>query len=290
MKKIKNFMLFMVIVSFGLLALHTNNFDIRKATTDSGFDSSWDSGGSSWDSGSSSWDSSSGGPGYLGEEDAMVILVTIIVFAIVLVAIKLINQVGSTSNSTSISKPNRRMYVDDKIKEYGIDENKMIETAYSTYVDIQNAWMDNDINRVKDKLSDELFNTYKMQLLTLKRNNQCNVMSDFNFISGYIYDIDDSNNKLSISVYLNVNCKDYLIDKSSEKVLRGNKNKVWDYEYTIDYLITKDMKDVLNKCPNCGAGLDEEAGARIICPYCRTLLVRNSPNLVMTRKHMNRQR
>ena len=44
------------IVFFSVLLF--SKIDFRKLTTDSGFDSSWDSGGSSWDS-SSSWSSSS---------------------------------------------------------------------------------------------------------------------------------------------------------------------------------------------------------------------------------------
>jgi hypothetical protein len=292
-KKLTNLMLLILVVSIGLLSYRTNNFDIKKATADSGFDSGWDSGGSSggssWDSGSSWYhdSSSGGGDSSVSEEEVLLILMIFITFLIC--SFIYVHFFEKTIGESSINRPKKKDYVDEKLKEYGIDEVKMVDVAYSTYLDIQKAWMDNDINKVKDKLSDELYNTYKMQLLTLKRKNQQNVMSDFNFVDGYIYDIDDSNDKLSLSVFLNVKCKDYLIDIETGRVLRGSKSKIWNYEYTIDYLITKKAEDVLKKCPNCGAGLNEESGSRIICPYCRTLLVRTSPNLVMTRKHMNNQ-
>ena len=80
-----------------------------------------------------------------------------------------------------------------------------------------------------------------------------------------------------------------IIKEEGNILLRGSKNRVLKYFYTIDFLISKSPDDVLKKCPNCGAELDKETGSRLICPYCRTLLVRKSPNLVMTRKHMERQ-
>ena len=298
-KYLKNIMAFFFIVSISLLVLKTNNFDLRSVSVDSGFDSSWDSGGSSssWDSGSSSsssWDhdssSSSGEPSDVNPLSFFVILLITIIICLIITHYFIKGLEKNSMYANGIGKPRINDDVKDKLKMYSIDEMSIISLAYSTYVDIQKAWMDNDINRVKDKLSDELYNTYKMQLLTLKRKEQCNVMSDFKYIDGYIYEIDDSNDKLSISVFLNVNCRDYLIDSKTEKVLRGNKSKLWNYEYTIDFLIAKDPCDVLNKCPNCGAGLDEEKGSRLICPYCRTLLIRNSPTLIMTRKHMNNQR
>ena len=298
-KYLKNIMAFFFIVSISLLVLKTNNFDLRSVSVDSGFDSSWDSGGSSssWDSGSSSsssWDhdssSSSGEPSDVNPLSFFVILLIIIIICFIITHYYIKDLEKNSMYANGIGKPRINDDVKDKLKMYSIDEMSIISLAYSTYVDIQKAWMDNDINKVKDKLSDELYNTYKMQLLTLKRKGQCNVMSDFMFLDGYIYEIDDSNDKLSISVFLNVTCKDYLIDSKTEKVLRGNKFKKWNYEYTIDFLIAKDPSDILNKCPNCGAELDSEKGSRLICPYCRTLLIRNSPTLIMTRKHMNNQR
>ena len=296
-KNLKHFMIFVFVISTAFLAYRTNSFDLRRVTVDSGFDSSWDSGGSSWSSSGSSWDSgsswsSSSSSGGYGDEELSTgeIIFMLIIFNMIIIYFIVLDIRTSKKGFKSVAKPIRQPDLKDKLTKYGIDEKKMLELAYETYVDIQNAWMKNDINLVKEKLSDELYNTYKMQLLTLKRKNQSNIMSDFNYLDGYIYDIDDSNDKLSISVFLNVNCKDYLIDLNTEKVLRGNKNKLWNYEYTIDYLLAKNKDEVLKKCPNCGAGLDEEVGSRLICPYCRTLLVRNSPNLVMTRKHMNNQR
>ena len=287
-----------LIMGIGFLAAYrANNYSLRGATADSGFDSGFDSGGSSsWDSGgSSSWDSggSSGGSGSsinYDEDEAAIIVTFIIIMFFVLMAFHLssLPSVTPTTSSTK-KKVKAKDYVPEKLKTYGIDEVKMIDIAYNTYVDIQNAWMDIEIDKVKDKLSDELYNTYKMQLLTLKRKKQRNVMSDFEFVEGFIYDIDDSKDNLSISIDLKVKCRDYLINDENKKVVRGNKNKLWNYEYTIDFLIAKSIEDVLKKCPSCGAELDEEKGSRLLCPYCRTLLVRKSPNLVMTRKHMERQ-
>jgi preprotein translocase subunit SecG/DNA-directed RNA polymerase subunit RPC12/RpoP len=275
------------IVSLGFVAYRTNGFDIKSATADSGFDSGGGGGGFSGGGGgswSSSGSSSSHRSGSSSGDSGLAVVIFILFWAFIF-CITAISYQKSNNKSITVKE-----YVPDKLKEHGMNEEEIMKIAYNTYVEIQKAWMDIEIDRVKDKLSDEIYNMYKMQLITLKRNKQHNIMSDFNYIGGYIYDIDDSTDNISISVVLNVNCKDYISNDEDQKVVSGNKNKLWDYTYTIDFLIAKSLDDVLDECPNCGAELDKEAGSRLICPYCRTLLVRNSPTLVMTRKHMEEEK
>ena len=71
------------IMGIGLVVLH-NNFSLRTVATDSGWDSSYDSGGG-WDSGGSSWDSSSsdygsGGSSITPEESLLILEVLLCVF------------------------------------------------------------------------------------------------------------------------------------------------------------------------------------------------------------------
>lgn len=304
-KKRLGTMVIIFLVTIGVFAYHTNNYSLRGATADSGFDAGYDSGGgggsswssggssSSWDSGGSSHYSHSGSGGFSTPEGraamAVIFIILFVIAGACYLTVVLFDALASRFEVTTVSVP-VKSYVHEKLKEYKIDEEQLIKLAYDIYVEIQKAWMDINIDRVKDKLSDVLYNSYKMQLLTLKRNGQKNIMSDFKFKEGYIYDIDDSTDNISISIFLNVNCKDYIIKEEGNILLRGNKNKILDYYYTIDFLISKSPDDVLNKCPNCGAELDQETGSRLICTYCRTLLVRNSPTLIMTRKHMEKQR
>lgn len=181
------------------------------------------------------------------------------------------------------------IYVDlseEELAKYGIDSEVLKNKIYNIYVDIQTSWMNNSIENVRGVLSDDMFNMYKTQLLTLERKNQRNIMSDFVFIGAYINSVEEYNDQLVIKVGLEVSCKDYLIDITTSKVIRGNKNNVNDYLYELIF-VKNSSTDVLN-CPNCNAKL-ENVGSSVKCSYCGSVIVRNSDNLVMTSKKMIRQ-
>ena len=159
--------------------------------------------------------------------------------------------------------------------------------TFNIYKEVQIAWMDLDIERVRNILSDEMFNTYKMQLETLKVKNQKNMMEDINLVDVYITNIYQKNNQDVIDVIMKVTCRDYLIDINSNKVLRGEKNKVWNYEYKLSYMRTN-ISNELNYCPNCGAKLSE--GSSIKCSYCNAIINKETDKFILIDKKMLSQR
>ena len=171
MKKNKTWIFLILIIPVLLITIST-----QKVKADSGFDTSYDSGGSSWDSSSSSdWDSgdysSSGGGSFIG----------LVVFTVIfIIAIKSALDKSKATNvhpsmvGSSLS--------DDEIRKYipNFDRNKFITDRFNDYVQIQNAWMNFDYNTLRSKLTDELYNQYAMQLDTMKIKNEQNIMRDFN--------------------------------------------------------------------------------------------------------------
>ena len=271
---------------------------------DSGFDSSWDSGGSdfdsgsSWDSGSSydsgsSWSSGSSGGNYSSSPSSlfnfiMAMFGTFIPFIIFFIVITTILS-ATKKNTNNISYYNRRLTkeeIDAKLGETFNIDNFYNET-FKIYKDIQIAWMDLDIERVRNILSDEMLNSYKMQLETLKVKNQKNMMEDINLVDVYITNIYQKNNQDVIDVIMKVTCKDYLIDINSNKVLRGEKNKVWNYEYKLSYMRTN-ISNELNYCPNCGSKLSE--GSSVKCTYCNAIINKETDKFILIDKKMISQR
>ena len=305
-------------VLFGVLYHHDVNY--KTLATDSGFDSSWDSGGwgggwdsggsSSWDWGSSdsSWgDSDWSGSGYsYGNSEggfAMFLVmaglfgmlgVIVAIFTIISAFSKSSNKKSSSTNS--IPKPympSHSIITDFEVKlleEFGYTEESIIDEAYKVYVNIQGAWSNNDIDKAREYLSNELYNQYKSQLATLKMKKQRNVMNSFSFVKGIVSKVRrEGDDGLVIHLTMNVNCVDYLLNEETNTVARGEKDKVWDYVYELSYELHKEGDNLVKNCPNCCAKLKGKSPT-VKCEYCGSLVVRKVPKVVLIDKKMTYQR
>lgn len=167
------------------------------------------------------------------------------------------------------------------------DHKEFYDQVFKTYKDIQIAWMNNTLEEVRSLLSDEMFNMYKMQLLTLTTKNQKNMMENINFVEANIMDIRRSSNKEEIDVKLVVTCRDYIIDINTNKVLRGDKNIITEYTYKLS-LIKTNQKTRIKTCPNCGSKIENHASTK--CEYCNSIIIQDTNNYVLTEKKVLNQR
>lgn len=112
--------------------------------------------------------------------------------------------------------------------------------AFNVYKDLQIAWMNFEYDKIKELVSDEIFNKYKGQLEQLSSDGQKNIMDKIEFKSNKIIDIYIENGIEIIRCRMKVTCYDYIID-NNEKVLKGKKNKNCNYSY--DFIFNKNLKD-----------------------------------------------
>lgn len=274
MKKNKTLIFLILIIPVLLITIST-----QKVKADSGFDTSYDSGGSSWDSSSSSdWDSgdysSSGGGSFIG----------LIVFTVIfIIAIKSALDKSKATNvhpsmvGSSLS--------DDEIRKYipNFDRNKFITDRFNDYVQIQNAWMNFDYNTLRSKLTDELYNQYAMQLDTMKIKNEQNIMRDFNIQSMVITNIKEENGELEVTTNSVISFYDYIIQNG--RVVRGNVNRRITSLYEMKFVCNKEAMS--NKCPSCHAPLNNNSSQ--VCEYCGSVITRTGENWVMTKKQTKNQ-
>ena len=291
-KKVKYFLGVLCTLLFG--ALFLLNLDNIKA--DSGWDVDFDTGGSSWSGGSdwggsswssSDWDSdySHSGSSSSGSFSSFGFVVFIIIVVIIIYYLKYNNV---TTTSKYIPEYKYSLIDEEYIKKYIDDFNKQkfLDDAYQIYLDTQKAWSNFDTKSLRNLLTDELFNTYNMQLKALKAKKQKNIMSDFALEKIDTTAINVSNNQITMKVVLEVSFFDYVVDISNN-VLRGNKNHKVSVTYELTFVSTINKKETKN-CPSCGAPINKNSASNV-CEYCNSTLVKNTYSWVLAKKENKRQ-
>lgn len=275
----KKFIVFLIVI--GMLFSGVN---LVKA--DSGWDSSYDSGGGwdsgGWDSGGwdsgGSWSSSSSGGSYSdGDGFAFMIIFAVVVIIIIYFSI---NNRGGKGGSGSTSNFNKYSDIkDDRLKKIGMDADEFKKLAFELYKSIQEEWMNFDYEGLRKHLTDELYNSYVMQLDALKVKGQQNIMKDFENIDVKITNITEESGIVNVTVYLHTAMYDYVVD-NNKKTVRGKDNHKIDIEYSITFVKASD--ESLKKCPNCGAPFEGVAGGK--CEYCGSTIVIGPKEYVMSKK------
>ena len=270
-----------IVLGIALLVL-----PFTKGRADSGWDSSYSGGsssssysGSSSSSGSSYYGSSGGS--YDGETSGSAIIF-IVIFVIVLVII-LSRSKGASSNFYNVTLMTQEEI--DKI-DPSIKLEEFMPKMFDLYVKIQKAWTNFNYDELRDCLSDELFNNYKMQLETLELEMGKNIMDDFKYIDGGVVSIRKTDLTEEVQIKLHVQMKDYVINTTDNSVKHGDPNKTMDINYIIT--LEKSIRNEINNCPNCGGELKDTASQK--CPYCDAVLVKGSKDFVMTKKQNMQQR
>jgi len=278
-----------VLAFIGIFLILTS-IPVRLLSTDSGFDSSYDSGGSSYDSGGSSfdddydWGDSSSSGSSSGNLEAIIVIATII-FGISLIIVRIGNPticiVRKSKESQTLSLANRKKIDPTIIPQViqGFDQQAFLQDRYQDFVEIQKCWMDFDYNGLKRLVTDELYNQYEMQLETLKMKHQKNVMSDFTYMEGIITNAEkEADDIYAITIELLVNFYDYIVQ--NQAVVRGTVNTKIVMHYQMTF-VTK-LKNSLKTCPNCGAKLTEKSFHK--CEYCGTIIDSEPTNWVLSKK------
>lgn len=308
----KNIFIIIMVMIIGFVTV--NNFYMVKADsgwdTDygGGFDSGWDSNyDSGWDNDYDyDWDddddyhSSSGGGSYsssdASDEEIFIVLAFAIIFMIF--PIFAINAFfNSIKKGAKINESRKKSLLANKYPEL-LQENaiKVIPDfnvtefnfeAYQNFYDVQMAWMEFDYDKLKELLTDELYNSYLLQLDSLKIKNHKNVMKDFVLIESHIYSLKEENNMYVAKVYLEVRFKDYVENKDG-MVMRGSAYNDIQNTYLLTFIRTKEKTTNVNFCPRCGADVTGNVSGE--CEYCKAKLINKKYDWVMSKKEKIDQR
>ncbi|MBR3152858.1 MAG: TIM44-like domain-containing protein [Clostridia bacterium] len=288
---------FSLVIVFCILFLGNYKVNAQYTIADSGFDSSYDSGGSSssWSSSSSSsssWSSSSSDYGSRSSSSSSGSSDPVSVFIMFAFIIGMILW-SIFSNNRGYKPPQRPLHddsmneaeVERKIKQYipDFDKAKFLRDGFNTYLAVQSAWMNFKLEEVRSQLTDELFNMYQSQLDTLEVKGEQNIMKDFKLNRSYLKGVNVQNDNIAINAGFVVEFYDYIIEQSSGKVLRGSDKQKIRITYDMKFRKTLNKDKVALKCPNCGADMKHINGYGV-CEYCRTKIVTENQEWVLTDK------
>lgn len=286
MKKNLKIFLILLIILVAFVSINLTN-------ADSGWDTSYDSGGgsSSWASDSSSYDwgdsdyTSSSRVSSSSPASISIIIftssLTFIIFIFILIYIfNLKNYVNSVTNIKNQFFDIKETRLKEILPDINLSELKQI--ILDKFIDIQNAWMEFDYDKLRELCTDELYNAYKTQLEILKMKNGKNVMKDFTPVEIKITDLNESNGIITIMAFLHISFFDYVIDVTTNVVTRGtNKNKISN-NYMLTFIVAKDNIKRTDKCPNCGAKIDSTISTT--CKYCDSIIVHEAKDFVLSKK------
>ncbi len=157
--------------------------------------------------------------------------------------------------------------------------------AFEIYKDVQIAWMNFDYETLRENVTDEMYNMYKVQLTTLKVKNQINFMQEIDLRDISIIGMDIKESMVSLTVTMQVECYDYIANMNG-KVLRGTKHRKVIYNYAMTF--NKGISNDMDKCPNCGAPIANVNSQT--CPYCDSVIINDSYDWVLSKKQVLSQK
>ena len=278
----KNFVIAIIILILSITA----NIGIINA--DSGFDTNYDAGSSSSDisGGSSSsdsyYDSNGSSSSYIGGNGTLpyvdflndhpvlfIILSIFILLYIVFIFLVILKKIINSRRNKKL-KPDNDLIKNSKLKSQIIENFKKIQIA----------WSNLDLSSVREYLSDELYNSYSMQISTLKEAGQRNIIKNMIVTDINITSISGDSLEKTIKCILTVMLRDYIIN-GEKRVVRGSKNIIYEntYELTLNYKLEN-----IDVCPNCGANIEGK-----ICKYCTAIIPNNKINLSLSKKEIINQ-
>jgi len=262
-----------------------------KTHADAGYHSSYSSGGSSSSSSSYSGGSSYSGSSYSsssygssssssGEGGIGALVVWIIIVVIIIIVM---NSKKNVSTSPTLTKLNSNQNAIAKLKELipGFDEKQFLDEGYKIFLDVENAWMNFELEKVHNEITDELYNMYESQISSMEIKGEQNIMSDFVLKDCAITNCKNENDDIEVTTKYIIEFYDYIIEKSSGKVLRGTKARKLRMYYDFTFIKSKSEAKI-DTCPNCGAEVKVNSAG--VCEYCGSKIVGENTTWVMSKK------
>ena len=146
------------------------------------------------------------------------------------------------------------------------------EKVRTSFKEIQNAWMLQDLSSVRKWISDGMYQRFNTQFLMMKQIDQTNEISDINIHNVFIDDVETDGVFDILHVGIQYTMYDGFESGKYTQLNDGGPSSLTEYWSFIKKSGVKE-KDIYhsNNCPNCGGQLPANGGETARCPYCSTI-------------------
>lgn len=140
-----------------------------------------------------------------------------------------------------------------------------------------------ELNAVKYFITEEMYDRLIFQTKQFEKDGLEFVTEDLMIMDCKLLEYGNWLEKEEIKVLVKAKMKEYIIQKSTDKILRGSNNNFYEKEIVMTFLKrnVEDKEGFLRNCPNCGAETTQTSFGR--CRYCNTLIFPIRYNWVLTR-------
>lgn len=183
----------------------------------------------------------------------------------------------------------KQAQIENQIQASDANFNKeeLIAWSKNLFIKLQQAWTARDWETIRTFETEDLFEQHKNQLQGYINNKQINVMDRICVNYAHLYHYTKEGDKEILTVRLNSRMADYIIDETTNKVIKGDKQT----ERVNTYLLTFIRKDGVKtmpgttqvnttNCPNCGAPTKITSSGK--CEYCGSVLTTGEYNWVLS--------
>lgn len=148
-------------------------------------------------------------------------------------------------------------------------DEKIIAKVENTYIMLLNGIMFDKIDRVKHKISPNIYNYYKDYIENLKNKNLRQMYEEPNIKSIKIIQRKQVNGFEEVSIVLTSRYIEYLADYQNNSYISGNnKSRITKENHLLFTKKNSVIEERVKSCSSCGANIDFNNNG--ICSYCHT--------------------
>lgn len=149
------------------------------------------------------------------------------------------------------------------------NQTEIIAKADNTFIMLLNGIMFDKLERVKHKVSENIYNYYANYIATLKEQDIRQMYDELNVKSTEIISEESTADYHIVKIHLVSRYLDYQVKASDFSYLSGNKDKrVEKDNYLTFQKKNGSTEEIVKKCPGCGANINFNSNG--ICEYCNT--------------------
>ncbi|PKL16546.1 MAG: hypothetical protein CVV49_15690 [Spirochaetae bacterium HGW-Spirochaetae-5] len=152
------------------------------------------------------------------------------------------------------------------------DEESFKNNVKTAFLEIQDAWQNQDLSRVRKFISDGVYQRFNTQFKMMKLLQQTNKIGNIRIKNIYIDKVESDGLYDIVHTAVHASISDHFISRLDSSLNSGGNEEFVEY-WSFLKKRGKNRKDIYNSdsCPNCGSPLPENMGEVSRCESCGTL-------------------